>query len=223
MSSKDRGFKSIVKGSISIPISCPYGGHTFYGVYSLIKKSQDPSDVVSRLVFRRYSDFEKLSKRINCCLERSKKKTDSLPSLPKGIMDRNRENLEKYIKSMHIFLDGNDSMLRDPFTEFVTICTPGGPSGYDVSLSKKVALDEIKKQRENDHNDLINMIKLAGNVPTPYGWHKALFCFLGYESSGKSSLINDFWKINFRKIGVKKHNDPINVTSTCFIFLGHAN
>lgn len=187
MSSTGFRFGDIDKRSISIPITCVNESRTFYCVYVAIQKEDQGSiRKIPKMVFHPYTDFETLSKSI---------KISGVPKLPSKIETSDRKTkLEKYIRDLYVFLCDKEAVYRDPFTKFIS----------KGALDLKTAFDRIKEQRENDHHEIVDMLKITGEVPTAYSWNKPLFCFFGHESSGKSSIINFLWGLNFRKVGVKK-------------------
>ena len=188
---KGYSFKDIDKESISIPITCIYDEKVCYGIYFVFnEKPQDPSssEPVKRLwkiTFHSYSAFEVLSKKVDLT---------GAPALPSKTVSTNRkEKLEKYIKELYAFLCGKKPG-HAAFMEFMTKGTP----------DTKTAIELIKEQREADRQDVLEMLSFIGEVPTAYSWNKPLVCFFGYQSSGKSSIINLLWEMNFRKVGVNR-------------------
>lgn len=197
MSDKEEtfGFNDIDEDQITIPIECIHEGRTFYGVHVLFRR-EGVSKTQKKITFHSYSSFERLAKNIN--------HPEAPPLPPKYEKANRKENLEKYIKKLYHFLRDKKPVYRNPFTMFVYGIAGKDAKviGKELIISADVALKYIKDQREIDQSEIIKMVQFVSDIPTPMSWRKPLLCFFGFESSGKSTVINYLWGLNFRKVGV---------------------
>lgn len=210
MSRVSWGFEDIVKGGISIPVTC-MGDRMYYGIYVPLSKMPEGGGATAaeqqapmtqrKLVFHSYSGFERLASSMSGL---------GGPKFPgsKIVTAHRKEDFTQYLNDLREFLSGKKVAARNEFMAFVS----------KGSIPTHDAIGLIKAQREQDRTEVADMLSFIKEIPSSYSWTKPLICFFGYESSGKSSLINVLWGMNFRKVGVKEKKCLFVCLFVCLLF-----